>query len=251
MKTKLRSPACAACAATEFARFPVDAQATVLNPNSSAFDSATDVTRSLNEFVGFSVSFLMHTSPSPSSDGEAVRPDQRREAGAEVDGGVPLDREQVLVSPHAERSRGDLLAADRLRDRRVVVAHLERAEAPLAGEDRRDVVLASALPTPKSLDVGHVLVLLLVNGLPFGLDALAVVFERLERSSGGPGPHSGLSHRSGIGTWLPGGGAGCRGVKGPVPQPLWMSALFAEESRAAFDPQASHYRPPGRSPPSA
>ncbi len=67
MNTKLRSPACAACAATEFARLPVDAHAATLNPNSSAFDNATDVTRSLNEFVGFTVSFLIQSSPSPSS----------------------------------------------------------------------------------------------------------------------------------------------------------------------------------------
>ena len=46
---------------------PVDAQAAVLKPNSSAFDNATDVTRSLNEFVGLRVSFFSHTSPSPSS----------------------------------------------------------------------------------------------------------------------------------------------------------------------------------------
>jgi hypothetical protein len=65
MNTKLRSPARAAWAATELARFPVDAQAAVLKPNSSAFDSATDATRSLNELVGLSVSFFTHTSPSP------------------------------------------------------------------------------------------------------------------------------------------------------------------------------------------
>ncbi len=67
MNTKLRSPACAACAATALARLPVDAHAATLNPNSSAFDNATDVTRSLNEFVGLTVSFFTHTSPRPSS----------------------------------------------------------------------------------------------------------------------------------------------------------------------------------------
>jgi len=46
MNTKLRSPACAACAATELARLPVDAAGRDLNPKSSAFDSADDVTRS-------------------------------------------------------------------------------------------------------------------------------------------------------------------------------------------------------------
>jgi hypothetical protein len=45
---------------------PVDAQATVSKPSSIARASATDTTRSLNECVGFAVSFLIHTSPSPS-----------------------------------------------------------------------------------------------------------------------------------------------------------------------------------------
>src|SRR2546430_10942798 len=43
----------AACAATEFARFPVEAQATVSKPNSRAFVTATDTTRSLNDHVGW------------------------------------------------------------------------------------------------------------------------------------------------------------------------------------------------------
>ena len=37
--------------------------------------------------------------------------------------------------------------------------------------------------------------------------------------------HRDPPHRSGIGTWLSplmAGKAGCRGVTGPVPQPLWM-----------------------------
>ena len=92
MNTKLRSPACAACAATELARLPVDAHAATLNPNSSAFDSATDVTRSLNELVGFTVSFLIHTSPRPSSAASrsartsGVKPAPRSTAGLRSDG---------------------------------------------------------------------------------------------------------------------------------------------------------------------
>ena len=60
-------PARAAWAATELAKFPVDAQAATLKPSSRALVNATDVTRSLNDPVGFMVSFLSHSSPRPSS----------------------------------------------------------------------------------------------------------------------------------------------------------------------------------------
>src|SRR5262249_6845110 len=43
----------AAWAATEFARLPVEAQATVSKPNSRAFVTATDTTRSVNDRVGW------------------------------------------------------------------------------------------------------------------------------------------------------------------------------------------------------
>src|SRR5438552_3054223 len=65
--TTARSPACAACADTAWARFPVDAHATVSNPNSQALVSATDTTRSLKECVGLRVSSLIHRSRRPSS----------------------------------------------------------------------------------------------------------------------------------------------------------------------------------------
>jgi len=47
MKITALNPLRAACAATEFARFPVDEQETVLNPNSRAWAKATATTRSL------------------------------------------------------------------------------------------------------------------------------------------------------------------------------------------------------------
>ena len=109
MNTKLRKPACAACAATEFARLPVDAHAAVLNPNSSAFESATDVTRSLNEFVGFTRVVLDPQLTEAELGGEPVGADERREAGTEVHRRVPLHRQQVRVPPEAERPGGDLL----------------------------------------------------------------------------------------------------------------------------------------------
>ncbi len=60
-------PARAAWAATELARLPVEAHDATLKPSSLALVRATDTTRSLNEPVGFSVSFLTHSSPRPSS----------------------------------------------------------------------------------------------------------------------------------------------------------------------------------------
>src|SRR5437879_1298984 len=65
--TTARRPACAACAETAWARLPVDAHATVSNPNSRALVKATDTTRSLKECVGLRVSSLIHRLGSPSS----------------------------------------------------------------------------------------------------------------------------------------------------------------------------------------
>ena len=59
MKTQAFMPARAAWAATLFARLPVEAQASVSNPNSRASLVATETTRSLNDQVGFWQSFLM------------------------------------------------------------------------------------------------------------------------------------------------------------------------------------------------
>src|SRR5919204_757709 len=60
MKMQARSPALAACAATDPARLPVEAHDRVEKPNSIALVLATDTGRSLNENVGLTVSFLSH-----------------------------------------------------------------------------------------------------------------------------------------------------------------------------------------------
>ena len=86
-------PARAACAATALARLPVEAQAATLKPSWRALVSATDTTRSLNEPVGFTVSFLTHTSPSPSSAASrsartsGVKPAPRSTDGASISTG--------------------------------------------------------------------------------------------------------------------------------------------------------------------
>src|SRR5438874_5365771 len=62
------SPAAAALAATLLARLPVEAQPTVVKPNSLALLSATDTTRSLNDSVGkLTASFLSQTVSTPSA----------------------------------------------------------------------------------------------------------------------------------------------------------------------------------------
>src|ERR1700723_1812855 len=61
MKMYASRPAAAALAATLLARLPVEAQPTVLKPNSRALLNATDTTRSLNDSVGkLTASFLSH-----------------------------------------------------------------------------------------------------------------------------------------------------------------------------------------------
>ena len=81
MNTYDSSPAAAAWAATALARLPVEAHAIVWKPSSRARASATETTRSLNEWVGLAASFLIHTSRRPSALGEPVGAQQRRPAG--------------------------------------------------------------------------------------------------------------------------------------------------------------------------
>src|SRR5208282_1690503 len=52
IKIQALNPSRAACAATEFARLPVEEQATVSNPKARAFANATATTRSLKLKVG-------------------------------------------------------------------------------------------------------------------------------------------------------------------------------------------------------
>ena len=67
ISTTDRMPARAAAAATALARLPVDGQASTVKPSSRAAASATATTRSLNEWVGFPRSSLIHSSRMPSA----------------------------------------------------------------------------------------------------------------------------------------------------------------------------------------
>src|SRR4029077_15066333 len=68
MKIHALKPFRAACAATEFARLPVEEHDTVSNPKARACDSATATTRSLKLSVGRqTASFLINTLRAPIS----------------------------------------------------------------------------------------------------------------------------------------------------------------------------------------
>ena len=103
-------PARAAWAATELARFPVEAQAATLNPSWRALVSATDTTRSLNDPVGLAVSSLIHNSPNPSSAASrsartsGVNPAPRSTGAASATGNRSPYR-QIDRGPAAIRSR--------------------------------------------------------------------------------------------------------------------------------------------------
>src|ERR1700723_791644 len=113
MKTTESIPARAACAATELARLPVEAQAATLKPSWRALVRATETTRSLNEPLG-------------------VAPDNGVEAGARVDRRGVVDGEQVSVAPDGAGTRRDAVPADRGGDPLVVVGDLEWSEAVVA-----------------------------------------------------------------------------------------------------------------------
>src|SRR5208337_3836559 len=66
IKIQALNPSRAACAATEFARLPVEEQATVSNPKLRAFAKATATTRSLKLNVGrHTASFLTKSRRDP------------------------------------------------------------------------------------------------------------------------------------------------------------------------------------------
>ena len=175
MKTTETIPARAAWAATELARLPVDAQAATLKPSWRALVSATETTRSLNEPVGLAVSFLIHSSPRPSS---AARRSARTSGVQPVPRSIGLGvghRQQGRVAPDGRRTGLDLVPGDRRPQGLVVVDDLEGPEAVVTDVQRFGWVGPRAFPAAQP----------------------------------GDEIHAHPPHRSGIGTWRP---VGWRGV---------------------------------------
>ena len=146
----------AAWAATEFARLPVDAHATVSKPNSRAFVTATATTRSLKRpgRVAHGVVLDPHLAAAELV-GEVLRADERREADVMADRDVAVDRQEVLVPPHARRPGLDRGAGDDAPQRVVPIVDLEGAKTELAHVDRRRRVVAATLTTSQAVQLFH------------------------------------------------------------------------------------------------
>ena len=128
MKIHAASPARAACAATAFARLPVDAQPTVSSPSAIAALIADATTRSLNESDGCdTASFLIQSARDAEPVGEPRCIDQRRESGVLRQRGRTLERQPLAIAPHRRRARRDLRAIRQPTRRRI--HRLERTEA--------------------------------------------------------------------------------------------------------------------------
>src|SRR3954447_17966132 len=226
MKTMLGTPARAACAATELARLPVEAQAKRLKPRPRAAVRATETTRSLNEWVGLAESSLTHsgapTPPAaarggrrPPGGSQGGRAHQRGQAGVESDPGgrVLTGREQPRVPPDVLRAGLDLLTGHP-RECGLVVGHLERAETLVTGMlgDQRVCGAARAADEAAGRGVGG-------RGCADGRRhrGLPLIFPRSAACRTGDGISTCRArplHRDIRG--------GCRGFTGPFPLPLWM-----------------------------
>src|SRR5438034_11354429 len=103
MRMNEGSPAAAAFAATELARFPVDAQPIASSLNSRALLIATAVTRSLKERVGeLTLSFFKYRSSIPSFL-LSRSANQRSAAGRQSDFRFGFERKQFVVFPNRFR----------------------------------------------------------------------------------------------------------------------------------------------------
>ena len=185
-------PSAAARAATAPARLPVDEHESVSSPSSCAFRAATATTRSLNECVGFAVSSLSHSSRIPSSVGEPGSGHERRHPRSETCLLGSCNREQVGVAPDRLRPGLDRRATHAGTQCVPVVGRIEWAEAARTRACRVERMLGRADAAAKG-NSGH--------------------------WSEPPGRRS-----TSVRDWHrhPICGAGCRGVTGPVPQPLLM-----------------------------
>lgn len=154
MNTRVRIPAFAPCAATAPARFPVDGQAMVSMPNSSALVAAIETTRSLNEYDGLTASFFNQRFSIPRSL-PSRSAEERGEAGADVHGPGPAHREQGLVPVDRVRAVLDAGAADLRLDGVVVVVDLERPKAEFADVQGLDWVVTPALTATQGGGIGQ------------------------------------------------------------------------------------------------
>ena len=136
MNTTDGTPARAACAATELARLPVDAQAYRSKPSARAAVRATETTRSLNEWVGLAESSLTYSGARQADRrGQRVGRHQRGQAGVERDPATPGRRRPAAGRRSARCSAARAAICSRVTraQRGLVVADLQRAETLVTG----------------------------------------------------------------------------------------------------------------------
>ncbi len=137
MKIHAFRPSRAACAATAFARFPVDEHETVSKPKARAWERATATTRSLKLNVGRqTASFLMYRllaavvllnfCASCGALNSGVKPTGNLAGEALGEG------QQFGVAPHVRCPLGNALTADRRLQCVVVVGHFQRRKTVVA-----------------------------------------------------------------------------------------------------------------------
>src|SRR2546430_6355353 len=106
MKIHALRPARAACAATAFARLPVDAQPIVSSPKAAAALIAAATTRSLKESDGWdTVSFFTHTRATPK---------RRASAGASTRGVNPVSSDHTGLPSRSEEHTSELQSQSNL-----------------------------------------------------------------------------------------------------------------------------------------
>ena len=93
--------------------------------------------------------------PQAELGGETVGPHEWRPADRQRCITRRIDRQQRRIAPDRRRPGRDRLPGDLGAHGRVVVHHLERAEAPLTGVDRGNRERLGALSAPQRFDVSH------------------------------------------------------------------------------------------------
>src|SRR5207245_7966959 len=91
----------------------------------------------------------------PELVGEVLRANQRSEAHVVADRDVAVDRQELLVPPHARRPGRDRLAGDDALQRVIPIVDLEGTETELAHVEGRRLIMAAALATSQAVQLFH------------------------------------------------------------------------------------------------
>ena len=164
--------------------------------------------------------------------GQAVGLHERGKAHLGADGRLPVDRQQLAVTPHRLGTGFDKLAGERPADGIVVVGGLERTEVELADMDRLLLVETPALAAFQIAEpgfLGHGISSLFRSRVPRRPGVATATVPGISSFPRGCG--------AGFGTWSHGFlRSGCRDINGPVP-PSLLIRLSRNHSPDSMDRQ--------------